>query len=188
MNTVVNINIIARVASEDFWTPEQPTVEYSGHMYFGSPFESADSCGTCNGAKCDYCHKIVTPSCWSFSTYSDTLYKWVLEEGVPEDIAKELVYSDYCRHSYKGYNLVWPTEEMLEESHPEFYRAITTPDKEVLSVIESYKGKFEWYGDLQCAVKEHYGLWKYCSNGHVCNQLELYWIGCDFDHKKACGI
>lgn len=29
--------------------------EYSGHMYAGSPYETADSCGNCDGAKCETC-------------------------------------------------------------------------------------------------------------------------------------
>ena len=29
---------------------------YSGHTHAGSSYESASDCGTCSGAKCDYCH------------------------------------------------------------------------------------------------------------------------------------
>lgn len=38
--------------------PEQKIychVEFTGHQYFNSPYESCDSCGNCNGARCDYC-------------------------------------------------------------------------------------------------------------------------------------
>lgn len=34
--------------------------EYSGHMNFGSPYSCTDNCGSCDGAKCDYCHEIHT--------------------------------------------------------------------------------------------------------------------------------
>lgn len=27
----------------------------SGHMYYGSPYETDDSCGNCDGAKCERC-------------------------------------------------------------------------------------------------------------------------------------
>jgi len=40
-------------------------VELTGHQYYGSPYESCDSCGTCDGARCDGC-KVV----------------WILEERV----------------------------------------------------------------------------------------------------------
>lgn len=29
----------------------------TGHMYYSSPYESCDSCGNCNGARCDNCHE-----------------------------------------------------------------------------------------------------------------------------------
>ena len=29
--------------------------ELTGHMYYRSPYESCDDCGTCDGARCDYC-------------------------------------------------------------------------------------------------------------------------------------
>ena len=29
--------------------------ELTGHMYYGSPYETCDDCGNCNGARCDYC-------------------------------------------------------------------------------------------------------------------------------------
>lgn len=34
--------------------------EFTGHMYFGSPYETADSCGNCNGACCDSCKILWT--------------------------------------------------------------------------------------------------------------------------------
>lgn len=32
-------------------------IEYTGHQYYRSPYESYDNCGTCDGARCDYCKK-----------------------------------------------------------------------------------------------------------------------------------
>lgn len=31
---------------------------YSGHMYLNSPYESDNSCGNCDGAKCERCHEM----------------------------------------------------------------------------------------------------------------------------------
>lgn len=36
-------------------------IMYTGHMYYGSymaPYEGTDNCGTCDGAKCDFCKTI----------------------------------------------------------------------------------------------------------------------------------
>lgn len=30
---------------------------YSGHMYFNSPYETDNSCGNCDDAKCERCHE-----------------------------------------------------------------------------------------------------------------------------------
>lgn len=30
-------------------------MEHTGHQYYRSPYESCDSCGTCDGARCDVC-------------------------------------------------------------------------------------------------------------------------------------
>lgn len=36
-------------------------IEYTGHMHYGSPYETASDCGNCDGARCDSCTKIKTP-------------------------------------------------------------------------------------------------------------------------------
>lgn len=28
----------------------------TGHIYYHSPYENCDSCGTCDGGRCDSCH------------------------------------------------------------------------------------------------------------------------------------
>lgn len=33
-------------------------VEKTGHLNRGSDYSSSDSCGNCDGARCDYCHDI----------------------------------------------------------------------------------------------------------------------------------
>lgn len=34
--------------------------EFTGHIYYRSPYESCDNCGTCDGARCDYCKEKYT--------------------------------------------------------------------------------------------------------------------------------
>lgn len=38
----------------------------TGHIYFRSPYESCDSCGTCDGGRCDSCHEI-----WEVTEFDD---------------------------------------------------------------------------------------------------------------------
>jgi len=187
-STSIIIDIMDKAGDEKFWRPESSRGYYSQHLHRNSPYESSDSCGNCNGANCDSCVLVVVPAQLEFSTYSDTLYDWLIEDGVPEDIAEELAYSDSCRRSYKGYRLVWPTETMLKEQYPQLYYIITNLDEQVLDVIKSFHGKFEVFAYLEDAVIKHYGLEneeRFC--GHVPNQLKLYWMRCNYDHKVACG-
>lgn len=183
---MITINIMDKVGNEDFWAPEGTRQEYSHHMYRNSPYESCDSCGNCNGANCDRCELLTIPGHLEFSVHTDSLYAWLLEKDVPEDVAGFLAYNDSCRKSYKDYYLAWPTEDMLKEQYPELYATITTPDKEILAVINSYKGQFKVYGDLRDAVQKHLNLPKYTYHGHIVNQLEMYWMSCSYDHKVAC--
>jgi len=183
------IDIMDKANDEKFWQPEGSKSYYSQHLYRNSPFESSDSCGNCNGANCDSCVLIAIPAQLEFSIYSDILYDWMIQDGVPEEVASELAYSDSCRRNYKGYTLVWPTENMLKEQYPELYHIIVSPNDQVLQVIKSFHGKFEVFAYLEDAVIKHYGLENgERFSGHVPNQLKLYWMGCNYDHKIACGI
>lgn len=180
------INIMKKAADEQWWDINGASSYLSQHMYRNSPFESSDSCGNCDGAACDDCHRVTVPGHMEFSVYSDTLHDWLKEAGVPKDVASELAYSDTCGYTCKEYHLVWPNERMLKEQYPELYKQITTPDEEVVKVITSYKGRFKCFGDLKDAVLEHYGVSGDYHN-HIYKQLDLYWIvTCNRDHKVAC--
>jgi hypothetical protein len=97
-----NIDIMDKVGNEDFWNPENPRKEYSHHMYRNSPYETCDSCGNCNGAYCDICSEVTIPGHLSFSIYTDTIYQWLVEKDIPEDVASVVAYSDSCPYRYKG--------------------------------------------------------------------------------------
>lgn len=184
---MTTINIIDKAVDELLWKVKGSSFEYSNHMYRNSPYESANSCGNCNGSGCDTCYKIVTPSHLEFSVPSDTLYTWILETGVPEDIASSLAYSDSCNNTCKGYRLIWPNASMLKESYPELYTKMTTPDPKVIEVIKSFKGQFDCFAYLRDAVLSHYDIKggdQY--RGHIPNQLEIYWIACEGKHDIAC--
>jgi hypothetical protein len=38
------------------------TTNLTGHLYYGSSYESCSNCGTCDGGKCDYCHAVYVTS------------------------------------------------------------------------------------------------------------------------------
>lgn len=118
------IDIMEKSLSSVNWRMRPETVHYSGHIHYRSPYESDDNCGTCDGARCDYCRKIVDKSELEFSICTDILYNILIEEGVPKDIASELAYSDFCGNSYKDYVLLWPTAEKLKEKYPEKYEEL----------------------------------------------------------------
>ena len=187
MTTFINITTNSVIAQERYWSFHRPVIELSGHMNFTSPFESSDSCNTCDGARCDYCEKVVTAGHFEFSVNSDELFRWMLEANVPENVATEIAFGERG-HSYNGYRLKWPTEETLAEEFPEFYNTLTSPDGEVMDVIESFRGQFDTFHALREAVFAHFGLDKYRLSGHVYNQLEMYWCSCGYDHKKACAF
>lgn len=178
------IDIINRVANEKFWKLECAKGYYSHHLYVNSPHETSDSCGNCDGASCDSCSWVKVPAHFACGIPYDVLFQWLLEENVPEDNISRLINN----HIIDGYQLVWPTETMLKETHPELYAALTTPDQEFLGVVKSYHGKFEVVAQLFNAILDHYNLknadrW----SGHIPNQLDKYWADCKYDHKVACG-
>lgn len=118
------IDILDKVLYIKYWRMSYESIHYSGHRYFRSPFESDDNCGTCDGARCDYCRKIVDKADLEFSICTGTLYSILLEEGVPKDIASELAYSDFCGDKYKDYILIWPDADKLKERYPDKYEEL----------------------------------------------------------------
>lgn len=62
------------------------SIEHTGHQYYNSPYESYDNCGTCDGARCDYCKtKYVVKD-----LHSDKVYY----EGYDKEKA-ECIYREY---------------------------------------------------------------------------------------------
>jgi len=121
--TTTSINIVKFVGNKEYWSVDTDTC-LTGHMHRNSPYEMADSCGTCNGANCDYCKKIVTTEV-HFSVSVNILEGWLLSLDIPHDVVSELVYSDTNRRSYKGYRLLWPDEDDLKEVYPQLYDELT---------------------------------------------------------------
>lgn len=79
-------NYYYEIEMEDAYLSE----ELTGHMYYRSPFESCDSCGTCDGARCQICRRKYIVR----SSKSDTVFY----EGYNESEAKEELES--LRNNY----------------------------------------------------------------------------------------
>lgn len=126
-----NITILDKVLNKDWWQKISRSKHLSGHCHRNSPFETDDSCGNCDGARCETCSTIVEPPHLEFGCTVDILEPIVYEsirEQYPDlseeevkDLTSEFVYSDVNRYSYKGFHLVWPTDTQLKFNHLETY-------------------------------------------------------------------
>lgn len=58
---------------------------YTGHQYYRSPYESDDNCGTCDGARCDYCTKMYRV----YNQMTDEIYYYGRSESKAKSILAE---------------------------------------------------------------------------------------------------
>ena len=68
------------------------TTELTGHTYYRSPYESCDSCGTCDGTRCDTCREKYTVTNFT----SDEVYYSGYNRAEAEDEldSRQMHYSD----------------------------------------------------------------------------------------------
>lgn len=118
------IDILDKVLEPEFWYYMMERKHYSGHLYRNSPYESDDSCGNCDGARCDYCKEIIEPADIECSIQCDKLEKILLDSGVPKDVAEFFTYDDSCKTRYNGYRFVFPTAKMVKEKYPDKYKEL----------------------------------------------------------------
>lgn len=166
---------IVQFTEESDWDIGYVRKEYSGHIYYGSAFESADSCGTCDGARCETCREVVTDDVLEFSCETDKLKKYLMDAGAPEDVAVEFAYSDSVGSHYKGYYLKWPSSKDLKECNPELYEKLTTMDSEILAEIYLEIPKHQVFGELKDAILSKYGIDTYDHTSFLSKQLDLFW-------------
>lgn len=58
----------------------------TGHIYSGSAFETADSCGNCDGGRCNFCREVFTvtefgepifvPNAFGFDEQRENILAW----------------------------------------------------------------------------------------------------------------
>ena len=145
------------------WRMEDVSHYMSGHMYRGTSmeaFETIDSCGNCDGAKCGICKKVEVPAHWSLSVECDRLYNALVEDGIEPDIASDLVYNEFgCKTHY----LQWDGDEIPEE----VLKELTTPDEKI----------FKWMDENYDPDKTSYGNavdYQIDTREYVIRQMDMY--------------
>lgn len=103
---------------EEWWDLRPEEIKLTGHMYFNSPFETCDSCGNCDGARCDYCRELKIPAHYEVAIPSDQLVD-ILKEitDLPEALIHDLVYDDYSPqviHNDTIYRIEWPESRPVQ--------------------------------------------------------------------------
>ena len=103
---------------KDNWRFEDTSYYMSGHMYRGTSmeaFETIDSCGNCDGARCDYCEKREIPAHWELAVESDKLFNALVADGVDESVASDLAFNDFgSKTHWLNFDCDIP-EEVLKE-------------------------------------------------------------------------
>lgn len=115
------VSIIDHVLDPKYWHHSFEQIHYTGHMYYNSPFESDDNCGTCDGARCDTCKKITIPAGIECGIPTDELKELLIKVGVPENVAADMAYDDFYSPIKSGWKLIWPDENELKSKYPEKY-------------------------------------------------------------------
>lgn len=123
MTNVTRKQIVEAFAKKEFWTLTEPTFFLSGFHGEGIELDNS-SCGSCNGANCENCHKVYVDSEWTCD----------INVGTGVEILENLGYS----HSravnaiYEGVGFKTPTYTELQQYVPEFYKELNTIDEELL--------------------------------------------------------
>lgn len=129
--------------------------EYTGHIYYRSPYESDDNCGTCNGAKCDYCKTRFR------STINDISYDTV-EKAEKFENAFKLLINDKDDYAIKF---------IIKDNKLYCVRYITPSD--IPSLCNEESPLYQEYFDKTILSQNRYKECK-CTNKDECSQY-----GCD---------
>lgn len=113
------IEIPDNMIKDEWWDEIKGRFHYSGHSHFNSPFETDNSCGNCDGAKCDICKKITEPDHYSAAIPCDELEKILAKvvPELPEELRRDLVYDDcknYVDYNDTRYRIKWPKKEIAK--------------------------------------------------------------------------
>ena len=95
-------------------------VHYTGHIYYNSPHECDDNCGTCDGGACDYCRKISSTDI--ICNISIIGFKNILAYAFPYDDI------DWKNCEINELPKI-PSIKMVYDNFPEIYDAIIKHNK-----------------------------------------------------------
>ena len=102
------------------WYVSQIKISHlTGHTHYNSPIESDDDCGTCDGANCDRCHREYENTIQMHGFDCIELEEICKKEGVPDDVASDMIYNDYYNPYSGGWQIHWPTWEEIEYTYPD---------------------------------------------------------------------
>lgn len=100
------------------WRWEEDSHYMSGHMYRGTAmeaFETIDSCGNCDGARCETCEEKTISAHWEVSVNTDELYEALVATGLEDGVAADLAYNDFgCKTHWLDWDCK-PSKEMLKQ-------------------------------------------------------------------------
>lgn len=121
------------------WGLEGGSEHLTGHIHYRSPFEMDDDCGTCDGAKCDYCNRITDEYHYRMCLHTNndiTIPELCKKCGMPEDMAE--AYWDDFSNKFPFYML--PNESDLFEYKFDLYKELVEKyGKDILNVLDSSK-------------------------------------------------
>ena len=126
---------MVEISTIENWSLVGGDVHLTGHMHYRSPYEMDDSCGTCDGAKCDYCHKVVDEYHYKMANHTNndlTIPELCKQCGMPEEIAE--AYWDDFSHEFPMYML--PNESDLFEYKFDLYKKLVEKyGEDILNVL-----------------------------------------------------
>ena len=170
MKQIVNLSD-ELVRNPAFWRKTPRSFYYSGHCHRGSAIETDDSCGNCDGARCESCKKVIIEPHYSFSCYSEVIHTDLLSQSYDADIASDLAYNDF---GCKTHSLHMPTaDEMSDETRV----LIETPCKEVWDWCNSHKDVFNL-----SELKDQYRQIMQAKGISWCDGLDFYLNQIEFWH------
>lgn len=107
--------------------PSEPLslqTELTGHMYYGSPYETYDSCGNCDGARCETCNKRYIVYNWAtleeeFITYDkEAAHQYMVDNYLQEEISRAImeISKEYGvdKDKYINFKEFKPTQQFMK--------------------------------------------------------------------------
>ena len=109
-----------------YWSFKSGDKYLSHHMYKNSPFETCDSCGNCDGARCDGCKMIYLDDYLEFTFECSEETENIFKENfnLPDDQIYDYMYDDFYKNcNYKNY-IITPSNFNFKNNYPDEYENV----------------------------------------------------------------